>query len=212
MSIKSDTGPFSIVPEWVLDADVSDRAIRLYTLLGRYADKKGHAHPSRSTLAARLRCSVDSLDRAAKELIEGGMLKVTRRKVGNGRNLTNVYLLRMAARARPRSREDAERGCRTGAAENETQENENTLRVVSDDTGPKIAALVAAYVEASQAAGHDPTSRERSRAGRELKRLFVGEHRDYEHLTVVARIMGTEGKSAGLADELLGDVERAVSK
>lgn len=67
-TISSDTGPFAVVPEWVLDLEISDRALRLYTILSRYADQEGKAFPSRRTLATRLRCSVDSVDRAMKEL------------------------------------------------------------------------------------------------------------------------------------------------
>lgn len=125
MTVKSDIGPFSVVPEWVLDAPVSDRAVRLFAVLGRYADKKGESHPSRSTLAARLRCSVDSLDRAAKELVANGMLEVKRRRVETGRHLTSVYILHVAARTRRGDRTDAASGSRVDAAQNETHLNEN---------------------------------------------------------------------------------------
>ena len=56
---------FSIVPEWVLDADISDAAVRLYAVLLRYGQSSGQRMPSRRTLADRLRKkSVDSVDRA----------------------------------------------------------------------------------------------------------------------------------------------------
>ena len=35
--IRSDMGSYSIVPEWVLDR-ASPRAVKLYAILGRYAD------------------------------------------------------------------------------------------------------------------------------------------------------------------------------
>lgn len=61
---------FSIVPEWVTDADVSDRAVRVYTILARYADNDTlQAFPSRDLIAARARCHVKSVDRAVEELI-----------------------------------------------------------------------------------------------------------------------------------------------
>jgi hypothetical protein len=47
---------FAIIDEWVLDLDISDRALRLYACLLRYADKDTHkAFPSRKTLSERLR-------------------------------------------------------------------------------------------------------------------------------------------------------------
>ena len=62
---------FAIVDEWVINLDISDRAFKLYTILARYADKTTHkAFPSRDTLAARLRCSKASVDRAVIELVD----------------------------------------------------------------------------------------------------------------------------------------------
>jgi hypothetical protein len=66
---------FAILDEWLLDLPVSDRAIRLYAILARYADHQTQkAFPSRATLAERLRCSPASIDRAAKELVEHGAM------------------------------------------------------------------------------------------------------------------------------------------
>lgn len=71
---------FAIIDEWVLDLDISDRAIRLYAVLNRYADKDTNkAFPSRQTLADRLRCSPKSVDRALDELIQFGLLKKQQR-------------------------------------------------------------------------------------------------------------------------------------
>lgn len=71
---------FAIIDEWVLDLPVSDRAIRLYAVLVRYADKDTHkAFPSRKTLAKRLRCSTKSVDRAIQELIDSGLLSKEQR-------------------------------------------------------------------------------------------------------------------------------------
>ena len=77
--IRSDRR-FAIIDEWVLDLDISDRAIRLYAVLNRYADKDTNkAFPSRQTLADRLRCSPKSVDRALDELIQFGLLKKQQR-------------------------------------------------------------------------------------------------------------------------------------
>jgi len=62
---------FAIVDEWVINLDISDRAFKLYAILARYADNDTHkAFPSRDTLAARLRCSKASVDRAVMELVD----------------------------------------------------------------------------------------------------------------------------------------------
>jgi hypothetical protein len=66
---------FAIIDEWLLDLDISDRAVRLYAVLARYADNDTHkAYPSRETLAERLKCSTKSVDRAAQELLDAGAM------------------------------------------------------------------------------------------------------------------------------------------
>ena len=41
---------FAIVPEWLLDADISDAAVRLYAVLLRYGQSSGARMPSRPLL------------------------------------------------------------------------------------------------------------------------------------------------------------------
>jgi hypothetical protein len=67
---------FSIIPEWVTYADISDRAIRLYSVLARYADNQTHqAFPSRETLAeVDMHCSAKSVDRATRSSSEIGAI------------------------------------------------------------------------------------------------------------------------------------------
>ncbi len=96
MRVTSDVGPFSITPEWVLDAEISDRAVRLYGLLGRYADAKGEAFPRRRTLAERLNCSINSLDRAVAELKSIGALETGERWRMDGGQSANLVTLRMS--------------------------------------------------------------------------------------------------------------------
>jgi len=84
---------FSILPEWVLDAKVSDKAVRLYAVLARYADSQTHkAFPSRKTLAERLQCSAASVDRAAQELVEFGAITKQHRH-----NSSVIYTLRVSS-------------------------------------------------------------------------------------------------------------------
>ena len=120
---------FAIVPEWVLDLDVSDAALRLYALLLRYGGTSGSRMPSRRLLAERMRRSVDSVDRAMRDLETAGLVRVERRRRGR-ENLTNRYHVRTtnptekqrptaAAQPRPDTGETpdgAERGGRRSAA------------------------------------------------------------------------------------------------
>lgn len=82
---------FAIIDEWVLNLPISDRALRLYVLLVRYADNHTHrAFPSRETLATRLNCSKASVDRATQELIDNGAISKTQRM-----NSSLVYTVHM---------------------------------------------------------------------------------------------------------------------
>jgi len=85
---------FSIVPEWVLDADIGDCALRLYAVLLRYGNTTGARMPSRATLATRLhKKSVDTVDRALADLVHLGAVQVEHRWAGQQR-LTNRYRIR----------------------------------------------------------------------------------------------------------------------
>jgi hypothetical protein len=82
---------FAIVPEWVIDAEISDCAYRLYSILLRYGQSSGQRMPGRATLAARLhKSSKDTVDRALKELVRAGAVVVEHR-CRDGRHLTNRY-------------------------------------------------------------------------------------------------------------------------
>jgi len=84
---------FAIVPEWVIDAPVSDGAFRLYSLLLRYGNSTDCRMPSRPTLARRLRRSVDAVDRAMRQLTEAGIVRVEHRRSGE-QFLSNRYHVR----------------------------------------------------------------------------------------------------------------------
>jgi DNA-binding transcriptional MocR family regulator len=84
---------FVIVPEWVLDLDVSDAALRLYARLLRYGGTSGTRMPSRRLLAQRMCRSVDSVDRAMRDLQTAGLIRVEHRRRGR-QNLTNRYHVR----------------------------------------------------------------------------------------------------------------------
>jgi hypothetical protein len=103
---------FAIVPEWLLDADVNDAAVRLYAVLLRFGQSSGARMPARSTLAARMRKkSTDTIDRALRELVQLGAVVVQHRFDG-GQRLTNRYVVRTT---RP-GRDGESGGGRTDAA------------------------------------------------------------------------------------------------
>lgn len=94
MSRRADNY-FVIIPHWVLYAGISPQAVRLYGVLRRYADNETmESWPARKTLARDLKVdSEKTVDRATKELITIGALRVTQRKADDGSNLTNIYTL-----------------------------------------------------------------------------------------------------------------------
>jgi hypothetical protein len=94
--IRTDIGPFAIVPDWIVRAHVSDRAIRLFAVLARYADRDGRAFPNRATQAGIMCCSVDSVDRAARELVRVGALSIEPRFDAAGDRTSSLYRLKFA--------------------------------------------------------------------------------------------------------------------
>lgn len=85
---------FSIIPEWLLDSDVTHKAIRIYAVIARYADNQTlTAWPARATIASRAKCTVKSVDRAITELVEAGALSKELRRDDSGQR-SSVYTLR----------------------------------------------------------------------------------------------------------------------
>lgn len=113
--VKSDVGRYAMVPEWLLDTHISSTAVRLFAVLAaKYADRDtAEAHPRRRTLAGDIGASVDTVDRALKELETVGAVTVEARNTDEGDRDSNTYTL---AYARPGSRTDAVTPYRTDAA------------------------------------------------------------------------------------------------
>ena len=131
---------FAIVPEWLLDADIGDAAVRLYAVLLRYGQSSGARMPSRATLARRMhKKSTDSVDRALKELVAIGAVVIEHRYDG-GQRLTNAYHLRTSRPAQNAPEPPPKRGGRKTAA----------TRADRGGGGRTDAARVAAD------SGHDP--------------------------------------------------------
>jgi DNA-binding transcriptional MocR family regulator len=80
---------FTVLPEPLIrDRRISDRAMRVWCLLDRYAGANGQAFPKRKTLATALGCSVATLDRAIEELVQFGWLSKERREAGGVNDYT----------------------------------------------------------------------------------------------------------------------------
>jgi biotin operon repressor len=91
---------FSIVPEWLIDSGCSDKALRLYVVLARYADNDDlTAYPGRGTLAKRMGCHRASVDRAVEELIALGAV-TKQRRVSEGKYQSSLYTIRRIAPSR----------------------------------------------------------------------------------------------------------------
>lgn len=145
--------PFAIVPEWVLDAGVSSRAVHVYAVLSRHADGDGKCFPSRRKLAERCRCSVDVVDRAVNELIAIEALRREHKVSDRGDYVANEWTVcripgqgvaaktRLPADTRRPGRENAATGGREYAApknenhlEREPLNEKNTLPDVAEAT------------------------------------------------------------------------------
>jgi len=98
---------FAIVPEWVIDVDISDAAYPRYSDLLRYGQWAGTRMPSRALLARRLKKrSVDSVDRVLKELVGIGAVVVERRRreAGSAGHAKHAGLGTVAGASPPKGR------------------------------------------------------------------------------------------------------------
>lgn len=93
MSNLTSSDYFAIIPEFVLYADISPNAVRLYGILNRFANGAGRAWPSRSTIADLMRVSKATVDRAKDELVSIGALTVEQRTNPAGDPSSNLYTL-----------------------------------------------------------------------------------------------------------------------
>lgn len=127
--VYSEDGYYAVLPEWVLDADISALAVRLYAALRRYADQRTmHAHPSRRTLADRLKVkSVRTVDSAIAELKGIGALRTFARVTVAGDPDSNGYVLHREPRFDADGAPPAARG---GAADCTTPRAADCTRVV----------------------------------------------------------------------------------
>lgn len=147
------------VPECVLvHPDLSDGAVRLYGVLARYGVE---AIPKRATLAEQLRCSVDTIDRRAAELVAAKLLEIEHRYDDDGRQRSSTWrlLVKEPQQRGTRGREDAAHGGRTSAAprkrppRNERVTANAVTPADAGDAGAQARAIVSEAWNARIAAG-----------------------------------------------------------
>jgi len=126
--IRSDTGPFAMVPEWLLYSGVSGNAIKLFAIIHRH-EGPGGAHPSRKRLGDLMGVSVNVVDRTISELVDVGALTKEHRFSSDGDMTSNAYTLHFRRVGSPKSE-----------ALTRTHMNENPL----NETPPTEVSHVAA--------------------------------------------------------------------
>lgn len=137
----STDATFAVVPTWVLDSPVSANAIRLYAVLARYTDTDGVCYPGRRLLATRMRVgSMDTVDRAMRDLVGIGAVTITRRYNDKREPIASLYRLHVtpggvAANLRVGSRKDAPEVAAPVRHRTRTIERENPPTPAADASG-----------------------------------------------------------------------------
>lgn len=93
LPVRSQIGPWALVPAWVILADIPPLALRVYAALALHANRTtGACWPSRRTIANEVRCSPDTVDRCLRELRGIGAIEV-RPRVRDRVKQTNLYVV-----------------------------------------------------------------------------------------------------------------------
>jgi hypothetical protein len=218
--VASVTVPFAMVPEWVIDVEqggFSDGAVRLYGLLHRYGNSPGGQRvPGRKTLARRMGCSLDTLDRAKQELVDGRALIVSKRH-----GTTNLYVLETGGQPRggrtdagsrkvaaTRSRTDAAGGSRTDAAQQRAllTDSSDSLRESGGDASQPGQAYVGFFVDESRrVTGADPLEPAKKQLGKhtvELAKQGVSDETIRAAITEVVEAGLMVGSVLAAADQI----------
>ena len=133
MTEVRSTEYFAIIPEWIVHADVSSNAVRLYAVLNRFANSQGRAWPSRKTLADLMRTSTATVDRAKDELVSIAALTIEHRIGPAGDPSSNLYILHISSPVTKGIPTRGGRGMATGDALNrdtmkQSQQGKSSLK------------------------------------------------------------------------------------
>jgi hypothetical protein len=98
---RTDTGPFAMIPGWLLELTPPSRALHLYALLALHADRAGRSWPSRKRLCAEMGVSsVNTVVAALKELEQLRAVTVTSRFASYGQTSNSYIVHRIPPEAR----------------------------------------------------------------------------------------------------------------
>lgn len=190
---------FAIIPEWVLFADISHQAVRLYCVLRRKADNQtNESFYSRRSLAAFMHLKDPRVvDRALDDLERIGAVVISRNRINDkGDHAPNLYRV-VSARGG-----SAQKG--TGVVPEKVQGvvpkkadyliANNLIANISELSTPANAGdVVAAYVDAYRNHhGEEPPARAKGRLAREARELIT-EGRDVSLIMTAAEKCAAEG-------------------
>lgn len=216
--------PFAMIPEWLLDADVNPRAVVLYGLLRRYADKCGHCQPSRRTLARRLRCTDRTVDGLLDDLLRVGAVTVTPCFDEAGDRAPNDYICHDTAcppltlSASGGGEADFATGGEADFAGTRAIKNENSVpkgtgpAASGDEPDPSVRDLMKHYVTTARRAGYDPTGVTKKTLAGHLLRLRDKDHKPMNVLRMALYALAMENKPPRLIDLVVGDAEVELAK
>lgn len=93
--VTGELGRFAMIPEWLFLRRPSANAIALYGLMAvTWMDRKDRTcFPSKRTMREALGVSEGTLERAMRELIDLGAVKITPRLRADGSQAANDYFL-----------------------------------------------------------------------------------------------------------------------
>lgn len=95
--VRSQIGPHSIFPHWVMESGISYFEVCLYLQLQKHADyATGECWPLRTTLATDLQAALSTVDAGLAALKRIGAITITKRSNGFGKPQTNIYTVIMA--------------------------------------------------------------------------------------------------------------------
>lgn len=93
--VTNEPVPFAMVPEALaFDAELSDKAVRLYVVLRRHGDAPEDCYPSKRRLADLMGCAAASLGRPLRELEDAGWITRVPRTKPSGDPDSNGYFVR----------------------------------------------------------------------------------------------------------------------
>lgn len=140
--VVADT-TFAVVPTWLIGT-VNSRAVHLYAILARHANAAQEAWPSRTTLATRMGCSTDTVDRALRSLVTAGALTITRRWTVTGEPTTSLYHVHvMPGGTHPQVAANLRPGSRTSADKVAAPVRHRTKAIERENNPPTPAAAAA---------------------------------------------------------------------